>query len=220
MRAYIVGRGEDLQSIAARLGFDPEEVWNASENQGLRELRDNPQVLAPGDVLYVPDVEETELALRAKTTNEYTADIEYVEVNLARSAGGGEARANEPYEVHGLREVVRGNADGEGRIPLEVPAHVRTLHVYFPEQRSSARVRLGHLDPPTEASGIRARLFNLGYLASGDVLGPRYAPNRSPAAAAAELRAAVEHFQEDAGLEVTGELDQQTCTAIRDRHGS
>jgi hypothetical protein len=220
MRAYIVGRGEDLESIAARLGFDAQEVWNASENQELREQRGDPQVLAPGDVLYVPDVEETELAVRARTTNEYTADIEYVEVNLALSAGGSEARANEPYEIHGLRSVVSGSADGEGNIRVEVPAHVRTLDVRFPEQQSAARVRLGHLDPTSESTGVRTRLHNLGHLASGDMLGPRYAPDRAPAAAAEELRQAVLRFQEALGLKLTGELDEPTSKAIRDRHGS
>jgi hypothetical protein len=100
-----------------------------------------------------------------------------------------------------------------------VPAHVRTLTVYFPEQQSSARVRLGGLNPIDHDSGIRTRLFNLGYLASNDLLGPALSPTRSPAARRAELARAVRDFQEDAGLEATGELDEATRAAIADRHG-
>jgi hypothetical protein len=219
MKAYIVGRGEDLHSIAARFGFDALEVWNASDNQELRELRGDPQVLAPGDVLYVPEVEDEDLPLTARTTNTFIGEIERVNVNLDLSAGSSSPLANEPYEIHGLREVVTGTSDDQGRIQIEVPAHVRTLTVYFPEQQSSARVRLGGLNPIDHDSGIRTRLFNLGYLASNDLLGPALSPTRSPAARRAELARAVRDFQEDAGLEATGELDEATRAAIADRHG-
>lgn len=219
MRAYIIGRGEDLQSIAARLGFDPNEVWNADDNRELRELRNSPQVLAPGDVLYVPDVEQEELMVTAKTTNEYTADIDYLNVGLKLGVGDGEARADEPYEIYGLSETLTGSADGDGCINVEVPAHVRQLYVYFPEQETGARVRLGDLDPASDEEGIRTRLFNLGYLPSDEILGPRMANVQTRDQREADLAMAVRHFQQDAGIEPTGELDDETRAAIRDRHG-
>jgi len=219
MRAYIIGRGEDLESIAARMGFDPDEVWEADENEELREQRHSAQVLAPGDVLYVPDVEPVELDVSAKTTNSYRADIEYVEVRLRLALGSSEPRANEPYEVHGLRNIISGSSDGDGKISFEVPAHVRRVHVYFPEQGSATRVELGGLDPETEDEGVRTRLCNLGYLASDDLLGPRLSNDRSPRERAQELRAAVVRFQRAHGIEATGDLDEDTRAAIRDEHG-
>jgi len=220
MRAYIVGRGESLWSVASRLGFNPEEVWNAPENRELRERRASSQVLAPGDVLYVPDVEQEDLHLTAKTTNEFTADVEYLTVRLLLGAAGGEARANEPYEVYGLREVISGNSDAHGFVELEAPAHVQRLFVHFPDQSVTTTVRVGDLDPETEDDGIRTRLYNLGYLPWDEVVGPRLRQHQTPDQRRHDLTEAVRHFQEDEGLPTTGELDDTTRQAIRNRHGA
>lgn len=220
MKAYIIGRGEDLRGIAARLGFDPDEVWNADENRELRERRHSPQVLAPGDVIFVPEAEQEDLAVTAKTTNEYVADVEYLLVRVQLAAGGSRPRGGEPYEVHGLREVITGTADGDGVIEVEVPAHARQVFLHFPDQGTTTRVRLGDLNPEDDDDGIRTRLFNLGYLPNDEMMGPRLARRQTPDQRRQDLADAVRHFQEEAGLDATGELDDATRAAIRERHGA
>ena len=54
MRPYVVRQGEHLAGIAARYGFDPQPVWEHEANSELREQRRDPQILAPGDLLYIP----------------------------------------------------------------------------------------------------------------------------------------------------------------------
>jgi peptidoglycan hydrolase-like protein with peptidoglycan-binding domain len=68
---------------------------------------------------------------------------------------------------------------------------------------------IGHLDPVEEESGLRARLANLGYyLAGGSDLDEE------------ELRSAIEEFQVEHGLRVTGVSDAATRASIKKSHGS
>ena len=56
MRPNIVKQRDYVDSIADQYGFDPEEVWNDDKNKTLKEKRKSPNILAPGDVLFIPDV--------------------------------------------------------------------------------------------------------------------------------------------------------------------
>ena len=56
MKPYVVKQGDYLLKLAHGLGFDADTVWNADENADLKAKRD-PNILCPGDLLYVPDSE-------------------------------------------------------------------------------------------------------------------------------------------------------------------
>ena len=88
MRTYIVRRGDYLTELAHRLGFDAEVVWNHATNAGLRGLRTNPNMLAPGDVLHVP-TDETPQPMRVlpRTTNRFVATVPKVSVSVVLRAG-------------------------------------------------------------------------------------------------------------------------------------
>ena len=66
-------------------------------------------------------------------------------------------------------------------------------------------LELGHLDPLTKDSGIRARLTNLG-LDCGD--------NDE------SLAQAIMEFQQQRGLDATGEMDDATRTKLKKVYGS
>jgi hypothetical protein len=51
---YVVGQGDYLLRIAHRLGFDPDVVWQDDVNSSLRQLRKDPNIRCPTDVLFVP----------------------------------------------------------------------------------------------------------------------------------------------------------------------
>src|SRR5208337_3002899 len=57
MVPYVVRQGDYLAQIAFRRGFVADRVWSAPENATLREARKDPNILAPGDILHVPDDE-------------------------------------------------------------------------------------------------------------------------------------------------------------------
>lgn len=211
MRPYVIRQGDYLTRLGERLGFDPEAVWNDDANRELRERRGSPNMLAPGDVLQVPDeAVSPSFSLRARTTNRYSAVPARVTVNLTLRQDG-DVLANEPCEV--LIEPPQSvSSDGDGRVTFEVPASCEEVTVRLTQRERGLRVRVGHLDPASEPSGVAARLINMGYLS----------PDRPTNEQQRELQmhSAIASFQHAHSREVTGELDEATSAALVEAHGS
>jgi hypothetical protein len=66
MYPYVIKQGDYLAKIAHRFGFDAIAVWNDETNATLRTVRPNPNILYPGDVLYVPGPSARPPAPRAR----------------------------------------------------------------------------------------------------------------------------------------------------------
>lgn len=58
MPEHTVGQDECIASIAKAHGLSPETIWNHPENAALRERRGDPNVLNPGDTVFVPERRE------------------------------------------------------------------------------------------------------------------------------------------------------------------
>jgi hypothetical protein len=54
-KRHTLARGQDLISVAALYGVDPEQIWSHTENDELRKQRKKPNRIAVGDVVVVPD---------------------------------------------------------------------------------------------------------------------------------------------------------------------
>jgi hypothetical protein len=111
LRPYVVKQGDYLTKLAHTFGFDAEEVWNDPKNAELKQRRADMDVLAPGDVVYLPEASKEGLPLTPGTSNRYTAKVPKIEVTLAFQDGDAPL-ANEPCEVLGLGGV-EGAAPGE-----------------------------------------------------------------------------------------------------------
>jgi hypothetical protein len=58
---YTVKQGDDMSSIATDFGFtDYLTVWNDPNNAALKAKRVNPNVLFPGDQVFIPDLTPSE----------------------------------------------------------------------------------------------------------------------------------------------------------------
>lgn len=205
-RPYVIRQGDYLTRLAFRFGFDADEVWNAPENEALRRARPNREMLAPGDVLSIPDAPREGPALRVGSNNRYRARVPVVPVKL-RLRDGDQALANEPYRVDGLPRPVSGQSNGQGEIELEVPVTSREVQVTLTNRHTTVPVRVGDLDPPTTGSGARQRLDHLGYYRT---------QTNSPEDDARAIRL----LQRERGLPETGELDPATRDALSQAHGS
>jgi hypothetical protein len=210
----VIADGEHLSGLAARQGFDPAAVWNDDRNRDLRAERAHPNVLAPGDVVFVPDAPPAPAALHHQQSNRYRADVPTVWLDLVLGAGG-RPFANEAYRIEGAGDPITGTSDGDGKLSVEVPAHVREVRLIVPGQHSETRLRIGGLDPIDHDGGVASRLANLGYLVP-----PMDGDGASPEEAAEELAEALAEFQRDNGLEITREADAPTVDALARAHGS
>lgn len=218
MRPYIVRHGDYLTELAFRLGFDGAQVWEAEENAGLRALRDNPNQLNPGDVLYIP-AERAQSTPRAyaHVTNRYAATLPRVRVTVVLRTPEA-LLADEDYEVEGLPEKITGTTGADGSVTLELPLSVRLVSLYLPRVNAVFPVELGELDPVTEPSGVRQRLEHLGYY--GWAIGPGATLPRATPDYDAIDALAISAFQRAHRLVVSGLVDDQTRDALRAAHGS
>lgn len=213
MHPYVIRQGDHLARLAAERGFDPVKVWNDSANEGLRAVRASPQVLAPGDVLYIPEPKpRTPMAVTVGASNRFkmTVPRATIRVSFARH---GRRHANAAFRVDGFRGApIEGTTTAEGLAEFDLPLDVRAATLTLVEARLVYRLRVGGLDPASEASGARSRLRHLGYLPTHG-----HAPS-SAEDSANELTRALRAFQIDHGLEPTGQLDSATQAALAEAH--
>lgn len=199
---YTVQEGDCVSSIAHRFGFFPGTIWRHPANAALRKVRDNPDVLAPGDVLHIPDARTKEIDCATEQRHRFCRRGVPARLRV-RVAVDDEPVADEPYEltIDG-GAVVHGRTDAEGRIDAPIPPQARAacLTVGEGDDALEFRLRLGHLDPPESQRGLRSRLENCGY--TGDLAG------------------ALRRFQHDHELPETGEADAATVRALVAAHGS
>ena len=125
---------------------------------------------------------------------------------LMLACAGSRAVADEPYVVEGLAPPADGRTGADGRINFEVPINVRQVRVILWRLNRAHVVRIGHLDPIDEPSGVRQRLQHLGY--HGHTLGESAYPLAPPDQEREVL--AVRAFQRDRGLTETGDVDDAT----------
>lgn len=220
MRPYVVRQGEHLAGIAARYGFDPQPVWEHEANSELREQRRDPQILAPGDLLYIPIEEQPEPArISPNTNNRYQATQPRVELRMALAAGD-TILANEPYRVEGLARPIEGTTDGEGRLREALPPSTRSVRVVLPNRDDFALdVRLGNLNPHDGRSGQAQRLRNLGLDPSLRGIDP-VAPLMRREELAVRLADATRAFQRLEGADETGDPDDVSDSLDARHHES
>ena len=204
---HVIRQGEHLVKLAFVHGFNADEVWNDPKNKALRELRKDPMVLAPGDVLHIPAPAKQGLPMSAGTTNRYTAKVPRVDVHIVLHDDAGAPLANEPYVIEGLGGDQEKTTAADGAASFAAPVHVREVMLYLPRRHMRMAVRVGDLDPMDESTGVAARLTNLGYLEAGE----------EPSAEA--VAAAIKELQRAKGLPQTGALDDDTKKALEEAHG-
>ena len=201
---YVVRQGDYLLSLAAKNAFDPDAIWAHARNDRLRLSRKDPNMLLPGDVLYIPvPPKDNWLPVKIGATNTFKAKPVLVSISVKFTADG-EALAGEPYEIDGA-PVDAGSLDGDGFLHGKVPTYVKVFLVRFPKRNEHYAVQVGHLDPPESASGMRMRLGMLGIYGNGPSAG---------ADDADDLAAGLRLFQWKHSLSVTGAIDDATVSKV------
>ncbi len=209
MQPYIVRQGDYLTKLAHTMGFDGEKVWADPKNADLKTRRPDPDQLAPGDVLFVPEPKPPELSIQKGTTNSYVVTVPKVKVKVVLKSEG-QPLADEPYVIEGLGDAFEGKTGADGSVELSVPVHLRELQLVLYERNLSYPVRIGDLNPVEELSGVRMRLAHLGHYGW-------YPPDEVDET---DDRDALLAFQAAQGIEATGVLDVATRAALRDSHGT
>lgn len=218
---HTVKQGEHLSRIAKQYGFsDYRTIWEHARNTDLRKKRENPNVIFPGDQVFIPEKQVKEEPRPTDKRHRFQVRrhalrLRIVLENLSRKPISGAAC---DLRVEGELEQL--TTDGQGMIQQEIApaAESGLLVVKNPQPATEAMplpmpVKIGHLDPVDEASGQKARLNNLGYFA-GPFEGQSAELNKEM------FLSAIEEFQCDHGLVVDGKCGQQTQAKLKQVHGS
>ena len=165
MKAHTVNEGECLSSIAQENGFFWETIWNHPENKKLQELRKDPNILNPGDVVMIPDKRLKELS--EPTTQVYKYKLKNTPVKFKmRILRDGKPRAGEKFVLMIEKaEAKRGTIPPDGRIEISILPQAKQGELVIGEGAEAEvyKLRLGALDPVETVSGVKARLNNLGF---------------------------------------------------------
>jgi N-acetylmuramoyl-L-alanine amidase len=217
MPMHVVKQGEHLASIAQDYGHRAwQTIWEHASNQSLRAARDNPNVLQPGDQVFVPDLAPRDESCATEARHRFRARGSALRLRL-RVLGPawkpadaadvmltvGTLRSTEPTTSDGRLDLAIRPDDRAGRLRVD--------HDSLPHP-IEGDVLIGGLDPVETVTGQIARLNNLGYDAG---------PVEEPATPAAEerVRSAVEEFQCDHALDADGIAGPKTQTKLKDVHG-
>lgn len=172
---HTVKQGENLSRIARQHGFtDWRALYQHPDNAELRRLRPNPDVLLPGDEVHIPDPTPPEHAVVTGRKHTFIArpPRNLFRLHLVDDGPGAPpfAHARFRLEVAGERHEGETDADGRLEVPVPLDAEEGTLTLWLSEDAQDTlewQVKLHHLDPCDAASGVRARLHNLGFDCGG-----------------------------------------------------
>lgn len=218
---YVVRSGDYLSSIARNFGTTPDAIWSDPANADLKKKRRNPEILAPGDVLFLRRVKPKWLSVTVGSTNSFTGKVPTAQVQVVLRDSAGTPLANKNVTTSPKLGDDPLSTDGSGLLTLVVPLTLRTISVVVADSGPRFDIRVGGLDPHDTPSGLLSRLRQLGHVAHEDhAIGRRsWLMPHARAVGQLALARGIESFQRANDREVTGEPSADLHDAVRQAHG-
>jgi hypothetical protein len=204
---YVVERGDCISSIALEHGHFWKKLWNHPNNAELKQVRKNPNVLLPGDQVFVPELEPKEESCATEQTHKFVRKGEPSKIKLVLMSGG-QPRKEQEYTLEIDGKLKNGKTGPDGSVEFVIPGNARSGKITVGPDSEEFPLELGGVDPIEELSGVQARLNNMGYDcggADGEMTG--------------ETGESIRRFQKDNGLKESGEVDDQTRARLKEVHG-
>jgi len=211
---HTVEQGECLSSLAKQHKLQSwRRIYNHPENASFRQARPNPNLIYPGDLVYIPDVEVGNEGKPTDQEHKFVVKQEKTMLRIVVADEDGVPYKQNEYRLTIGDDVYEGKTNDHGMVEqaIDPQAFSGELTVWWrgaPRRRCTWKLNIGHLDPIEQMSGIQARLNNLGYQ-SGPVDGIR-----GPI-----TTAAVKKFQTKHKLAVDGIPGPITQGKLREVHG-
>jgi hypothetical protein len=205
--------GEHLTGIVDGLGLaNVHTILSQPANESLRK-RPHPEILNPGEILVVPDLEPLKFTLATGKRHKLTIERPKAKLRATFTTFHGEPSGATNAEITPENKPTLNISLDAGKLETKIaPACTQALiKVKSPVDNKPDihwHLRLGYLVRPEGDEGALARLRNLGYyrvvVSEADLR---------------ERRAAIEEFQCDQGLALSGALDEDTKAKIEEVHG-
>jgi len=204
-----VAQGDTTDSLAAARGLFRATVWEHPRNADLRAKRRDPNILRAGDALFLPERLLRDERCATGRVHRFRRRGVPLDLSLRCLDIEGEPYANEPFHLTGDGVDQRGALDGDGWMRVKVsPAASRLRLVIGADgEHEDYELRVGHLDPHDELTGVCDRLRNLGYYAGPSVEAPT-----------AQLADAIRWYRRAHDLGEGGDVDEALREALRRGH--
>jgi N-acetylmuramoyl-L-alanine amidase len=202
---YVVQPGDHISGIALQNGFeDYTVVWKHANNAALSGKRDVSHALNEGDEVYIPELKSTAANKPTGIKHKFTIKLSPLKLRVKLLGTDMKPIANAACTLDGT--ALTSDGDGVVEIPVDKLATSSTLTVDGTDQAMSIG-RLNTVDDTTQA-GWKARLFNLGFL-----IDPTLDDTDG------EVLFALQDFQAEHSLDVSGTFDDATKSKLKDVHG-
>ena len=183
MTTHYVRQGDCLASLAKKYSLTPDILWKDPQNESLRNKRENPDVLYPGDTLVAREKEKGEVSgetekrhrfrckgtitkLRLRLLEEIDEDIHDEEgdttVDMSTTPPEDKPRAQADYLIDIHHQTFSGKTNDDGIIEQTIPPNTHQISITV-EGDAPVDLLLGHLDPVTHLTGVQARVYALGF---------------------------------------------------------
>ena len=218
MSTHIVVQGEHLSSIAKKYGFPTYKlIWDHPQNAALKKERQNPNVIFPGDKLFIPEARQKQVGRSTGQTHRFVLKTDTLKLRLVLEDLYEKPIDNAECELAVDGQVFKLKTDGKGKIEQVIAPDTRAATLTIKDPRTpnngvAIPIRIGDMDPVDKESGQKARLNNLGYFA-GPLDGRTAQENQ------ALFVSAVEEFQCDHSLTVDGKCGPATQAKLKQVHG-
>jgi hypothetical protein len=217
---YIVKQGDYVARLAAEAGFSSyDAVWDHPNNAQLKAKRKDPNILLPGDQIFIPDKEQREELRPTDQRHEFVAKRQELRLRVVLEDIFEKPVAGAPCVLTVEGQTIRLTTDGEGKIDEPIPSTAQNAVLLIQDHQTALNdfamiIKIGNLDPVEERSGQVARLNNLGYFAGDPAKDPQDDDDAEP-----RFRSAVEEFQCDFGLQVDGKCGPVTQSKLKSVYG-
>jgi peptidoglycan hydrolase-like protein with peptidoglycan-binding domain len=210
---YIVKQGDYISSIAKSYGFSDQAIWNHPNNAALKVKRKTPNVLSPGDQVFIPDQDPSAYQRPTDRLHQFEVQLTKVKLRLVLEDMYEKPIAHAKCVLVLDSDSHQLTTDGSGKLEQEIPrdahaAQLVILDAQTPFQNDVFSVKIGYMTPVEEVSGQAARLDNLGYV-----------PGDGSQAQSGAFESAVEEFQCDNGLSVDGVCGPITQAKLKQVYG-
>ncbi len=180
---YSVKPGDFMAKIANQFQItDYNTIWNDSHNASLKKSRTSPNVLMPGDSVYIPDKAQKQETRATDARHVFQVGRQKPKLVIVLQDAGRDPIAGTPYKLKIDGSTAADDSptktDGSGKLtkdPIALDARTGLLKIRPAAPRAappsgcefeeSVSILIAELHPVTYQSGQLQRLNNLGYRA-------------------------------------------------------
>ena len=204
-----ITQGECLAVLALQYGFtDYHAIWDDAKNAQLTSKRRNPNVLAPGDIVFIPDKKDKQESRGTSQAHGFQVGGATVKFRIVIKDAKDRPLTNAKYTLTLPDRLFTGVTGSDGLLEQTIPLAARSGELCLTDLDINWTLHFGHLDPVETTAGVQGRLQSLGY-----------APGAVDGTENETLTAALKAFQKDNGMPVSGTCTAATKAKLQEKHG-